>query len=79
MVASSDIRSASFWIKALRLSEHPEGGYYRVTYRAGITTQPCEEVKDKRQNYSMNLKGRSIASTIYTICLMELRFHYFTE
>jgi predicted cupin superfamily sugar epimerase len=65
MVASSNIRSASFWIKALRLSEHPEGGYYRETYRADITTETCEEVKNKLQNDSPNRKGRSIVSTIY--------------
>jgi uncharacterized protein len=65
MVASSNIRSASFWIKALRLSEHPEGGYYRETYRADITTESCEEVKNKSQNESPNCQSRSIASTIY--------------
>ena len=65
MVASSNIRSASFWIKALQLSEHPEGGFYRETYRADITTETCEEVKNKLQNDPPNRKGRSIASTIY--------------
>jgi predicted cupin superfamily sugar epimerase len=65
MVASSNIRSASFWIKALRLSEHPEGGFYRETYRADITTESCKEVKKKLQNDSPNRQGRSIASTIY--------------
>jgi predicted cupin superfamily sugar epimerase len=64
MVATSNIRNASFWIKALRLSEHPEGGFYRETYRADITTETCE-VKNKLQNDSPNRKGRSIASTIY--------------
>lgn len=29
------IRDASYWIDALRLDRHPEGGYYRETYRAG--------------------------------------------
>jgi uncharacterized protein len=65
MVASSNIRSASFWIKSLRLSEHPEGGFYRETHRADITTESCKEVKNKLQNDSANRKGRSIASTIY--------------
>jgi predicted cupin superfamily sugar epimerase len=78
MVASSSIRSASFWIKALRLSEHPEGGFYREKYRADITNESCEEVKNKLQNDSLNRQGRSIASTIYYL-LKELRFRYFTE
>jgi predicted cupin superfamily sugar epimerase len=65
MVASSKIGSARFWIKALRLSEHPEGGFYRETYRADLTTESCEEVKVKLQNDSTNRKSRSIASIIY--------------
>ncbi|MCS7057700.1 MAG: cupin domain-containing protein [Meiothermus sp.] len=28
------MRSASFWIERLELIRHPEGGYYRQTYRA---------------------------------------------
>jgi uncharacterized protein len=65
MVASSNMRSASFWIKALPLSEHPEGGFYRETYRADITTESCKEVKKKLENDSPNRRGRSIVSTIY--------------
>jgi predicted cupin superfamily sugar epimerase len=64
MVASGNIRSARFWIKSPRLSEHTEGGFYRETYRADITTESCE-VKDKLQNDSTNHKGHSIASTTY--------------
>lgn len=28
------MRSATYWIRTLKLIEHPEGGYYRETYRA---------------------------------------------
>ena len=28
-------RSAAFWIEHLQLARHPEGGFYRQTYRAG--------------------------------------------
>ncbi len=28
------MQSASFWIEKLELLPHPEGGYYRQTYRA---------------------------------------------
>ena len=29
------MKDANYWIKALRLSRHPEGGYFRETYRSG--------------------------------------------
>lgn len=30
--------TASFWIKKLKLKPHPEGGYYRETYRSKAST-----------------------------------------
>lgn len=32
-------RDASYWIQALNLQSHPEGGYYRQTYRADLLLQ----------------------------------------
>lgn len=29
------MKTATYWIKTLELIEHPEGGYFRETYRAG--------------------------------------------
>jgi hypothetical protein len=29
--------NAQYWIDRLRLSPHPEGGYYRVTYQSALT------------------------------------------
>ena len=29
-------KDASYWIQKLGLQEHPEGGYYRQTYRADL-------------------------------------------
>ena len=29
-------RDAAFWIEKLRLEPHPEGGYFRQTYRSGV-------------------------------------------
>ena len=55
--------AASYWIKKLRLSEHPEGGFYKETYRARITVDlQGERRKKQRVNQS---KPRSISSTIY--------------
>ena len=30
-------RDAKYWIKKLELEPHPEGGYFRQTYRSGMT------------------------------------------
>ena len=35
------MKDAGYWIERLGLEEHPEGGYYRETYRAaGLIAQP---------------------------------------
>jgi uncharacterized protein len=65
MVTFRSTRSANFWIRALQLIKHPEGGFYRETHRADITTDFCAEEMNKLQNGSPDHKGRSIASTIY--------------
>lgn len=35
------MRSAEYWIDQLALQPHPEGGYYRETYRATENIQVC--------------------------------------
>jgi len=30
------IKDAGYWIEKLRLAAHPEGGYYRQTYKANL-------------------------------------------
>jgi len=37
---------ASYWIDRLDLEPHPEGGYYRETYRADVTL-PVESLPDR--------------------------------
>lgn len=37
----SIMRDASYWIDKLELQKHPEGGYFRETYRSGSNIQPC--------------------------------------
>ena len=32
-----DKKDATYWVKRLRLEPHPEGGYFRQTYRSEIT------------------------------------------
>ena len=32
-----DKRDATYWVKRLRLEPHPEGGYFRQTYRSEVT------------------------------------------
>ncbi len=46
--------SANYWIKALKLVPHPEGGCYRETYRSSTMTEPAG-FKD----------GRSICTAIF--------------
>jgi predicted cupin superfamily sugar epimerase len=47
--------TACYWIENLQLSEHPEGGYYRETYRSDMTV-----------DLLMGFNGsRSISSAIY--------------
>src|SRR5882724_11953299 len=40
------IKSAQYWIDKLNLIAHPEGGYYRETYRSelAIARKPCRRV-----------------------------------
>jgi predicted cupin superfamily sugar epimerase len=64
MVTSNNRKNASFWIKRLQLSQHPEGGFYRETHRADIEIDFCKESDNKQQIASENV-GRSISSTIY--------------
>ncbi|HEX6226656.1 MAG TPA: cupin domain-containing protein [Chryseolinea sp.] len=33
--------TADYWIHHLKLHEHPEGGFYRETYRSKENIQPC--------------------------------------
>jgi uncharacterized protein len=33
----SSIKTAAYWVQKLDLAPHPEGGYYRQTYRADLT------------------------------------------
>jgi uncharacterized protein len=36
MMTPTMIKSAAYWIEKLNLEPHPEGGYYRQTYRADL-------------------------------------------
>jgi predicted cupin superfamily sugar epimerase len=42
-------RNAAFWIKRLKLTEHPEGGYFRETYRSDLAFS-FRKGKDRRRN-----------------------------
>ncbi|HYC83952.1 MAG TPA: cupin domain-containing protein, partial [Chryseosolibacter sp.] len=35
------MRTATYWINHLRLTRHPEGGYYRETYRSTESVEPA--------------------------------------
>jgi uncharacterized protein len=63
MATSNNRKNASFWIKKLQLSQHPEGGFYRETYRADIEIDFCKESENKQ--VVSETVARSISSTIY--------------
>jgi hypothetical protein len=65
MTTYSSNSDAIYWIKKLQLSEHPEGGFYKETYRADVTVDPHVETKKKQQVKLSKNKPRSISSTIY--------------
>jgi uncharacterized protein len=57
--------NANYWIDKLQLSKHPEGGYYKETYRVDITVEIQGETRKKQQDNQSKNKPRSISSTIY--------------
>jgi uncharacterized protein len=66
MTTYSSKIDANYWIDKLQLSEHPEGGYYKETYKADITVELQGQTRIKQQiNQSKNGPPRSISSTIY--------------
>jgi predicted cupin superfamily sugar epimerase len=65
---------AASWIQRLNLYEHPEGGYYRETYRSDRVIEldvqkgkKEQENKDEKfkSSFSSSSSPRSISSTIY--------------
>lgn len=52
------VQSAAFWIKQLKLKQHPEGGYYREIYRSG-------EFIQKRGLPARYTSYRSFSTSIY--------------
>ena len=52
------MKDAEYWIEKLKLLPHPEGGYYKETYRS-------EEIIN-RDHLSQRFKGqRNISTSIY--------------
>lgn len=64
------MHTAEYWIEHLRLQPHPEGGYYRETYRSR------EEIPANA--FANNLKGwRNVSTAIYFLLTQQDRslFH----
>ena len=64
------MKSSNYWIKRLGLTKHPEGGYYRETYRAG------EEI-ERRALPNRYSSDRCFATAIYYLLEQKdfSRFH----
>jgi uncharacterized protein len=56
---------AKYWIKKLGLRQHPEGGYYKETYRSDFMIDTHIDSVNKQRNQSVQSEARSIASSIY--------------
>lgn len=63
MVTFGNSRKSKFWIEKLQLLQHPEGGFYRETYRADLAINFPTKSEHPRQND--RVASRSISSTIY--------------
>ena len=45
-------RDAPYWMDKLRLKPHPEGGYYRETYRSELAVSPAAQPPEKARSAS---------------------------
>jgi uncharacterized protein len=63
MVTLGNSRKSKFWIKKLQLTQHPEGGFYRETYRSDLAIN--FPTKREHRSQSDRVSSRSISSTIY--------------
>jgi hypothetical protein len=78
MVTSNNRKNASFWIKKLQLSQHPEGGFNRKIYRADIEIDFYKESENKQKVASENVarstgKRRIVSNSNKTGTLLECR------
>jgi predicted cupin superfamily sugar epimerase len=62
-------RDARYWINKLKLEPHPEGGYYRQSYRADLVLS--------RQNLPPQFTGPRAASTAIYFLLEGKNFSAF--
>lgn len=62
-------KNAQFWIKHLKLAQHPEGGYYREVYRS-------DEIVNKKGLPNRYSSFRSFSTSIYFL-LESNRFSAF--
>jgi uncharacterized protein len=65
MTRYNDAKMAKYWIKKLGLLPHPEGGYFKETYRSDITMDTYIDPAKKQRNQPEQSGTRSIASSIY--------------
>jgi predicted cupin superfamily sugar epimerase len=65
MTRCNNGKMAKYWIKKLGLLQHPEGGYYKETYRSDFMIDTHIDSVNKQRNQSVQSEARSIASSIY--------------
>jgi hypothetical protein len=65
MTTYNNGKDARYWIKKLGLLKHPEGGFYRETYRSDITIDTHIDSVKQQHDEPAQSGARSIASSIY--------------
>lgn len=58
-------KDAKYWIRELGLLQHPEGGFYKETYRSDITIDTPIDPTKKQHEELAHSGAHSIASSIY--------------
>lgn len=65
MTSYNDAKDAKYLIRELGLLQHPEGGFYKETYRSDITIDTPIDPTKKQHEELAHSGAHSIASSIY--------------
>lgn len=76
------MQKASYWIEKLGLTKHPEGGWYKETYRSETQTNQSPDHKNSPENRSTNTCIYYLLNGTDHSCFHRLKsdesWHYYT-
>ena len=64
------MKEASYWIEKLKLEKHPEGGWFKETYRSGDVIE--------KNGLPHQFSGLEIFALLFFICWKKKIFQPFT-